>query len=110
VWPWHAKFLAEKTISPGGLPRNSGGAVIVTCRLNEVAEEIRCMNVIHLQHPELEDCGKIFQRTLQYDPETWERIKIEIKCKIGDLPLAAKTLGEIFLEKIRESEISSPTS
>ncbi|KAL3573795.1 hypothetical protein D5086_024408 [Populus alba] len=110
VWPWHAKFLAEETISSGGLPRNSGGAVIVTCRRKEVAEEIGCMNVIHLQHPELEDCGKIFQRTLQYDPETWKRIKIEIECKIGDLPLAAKTLGEIFLGKIRESEISSPTS
>lgn len=110
VWPWHAKFLAEETISSGGLPRNSGGAVIVTYRLKEVAEEIGCKNVIHLQHPELEDCGKIFQRTLQYDPETWKRIKFEIECKIGDLPLAAKTLGEIFLEKIRESEISSPTS
>ncbi|KAF9661206.1 hypothetical protein SADUNF_Sadunf19G0043900 [Salix dunnii] len=39
VWPWHANFLAAEVNSAGGLPRGSGGAVIVTSKLKKLLNE-----------------------------------------------------------------------
>ncbi|KAJ6744165.1 DISEASE RESISTANCE PROTEIN RP [Salix purpurea] len=116
VWPWHANFLAAEINSAGGLPRGSGGAVIVTTRLKKVARRIGGENMIDLQPPLLEgeDCGKIVEDTLGgidtskvFDDVKWNKIKYEIRYQSHGLPFAAKILGEIFLEKIqRSSEIS----
>ncbi|CAK7341463.1 unnamed protein product [Dovyalis caffra] len=120
VWPWHANFLAAEMNSAGGLPRGGGGAVIITTRLQKVARRIGGENMIHFQPPLLksEDCGKIFEDTLGsittsngFDQEAWYKIKYEIiEYQSHGLPFAAKTLGEIFSDKIRNSEDSSEIS
>ncbi|KAJ6291884.1 hypothetical protein OIU76_023891 [Salix suchowensis] len=109
VWPWHANFLAAEINSAGGLPRGSGGAVIVTTRLKKVARRIGGESMIDLQPPLLEgeDCGKIVEDTLGdidtskvFDDAKWNKIKYEIRYQSHGLPFAAKILGEIFLKKI----------
>uniref|UniRef100_A0A6N2N0Z3 NB-ARC domain-containing protein n=1 Tax=Salix viminalis TaxID=40686 RepID=A0A6N2N0Z3_SALVM len=119
VWPWHANFLAAEINSAGGLPRGSGGAVIVTTRLKKVARRIGGESMIDVQPPLLEgeDCGKIVEDTLGgidtskvFDDATWNKIKYEIRHQSHGLPFAAKILGEIFLEKIRNPQRSSEIS
>uniref|UniRef100_A0A6N2KP75 NB-ARC domain-containing protein n=1 Tax=Salix viminalis TaxID=40686 RepID=A0A6N2KP75_SALVM len=88
VWPWHANFLAAES---SGLPRGSGGAVIVTTRLKKVARRIGGENMIDLQPPLLEgeDCGKIVEDTLGgidtskvFDDAKWNKIKYEISTNL----------------------------
>ncbi|KAJ6422600.1 hypothetical protein OIU84_027547 [Salix udensis] len=119
VWPWHANFLAAEINSAGGLPRGSGGAVIVTTRLKKVARRIGGESMIDLQPPLLEGehCGKIVEDTLVdidtstvFDDAKWNKIKYEIRYQSHGLPFAAKILGGIFLEKIRNPQRSSEIS
>ncbi|KAJ6761720.1 NBS-LRR TYPE DISEASE RESISTANCE PROTEIN [Salix koriyanagi] len=116
VWPWHANFLAAEINSAGGLPRGSGGAVIVTTRLKKVARRIGGESMIDLQPPLLEgeDCGKIVEDTLGdidtskvFDDAKWNKIKYEIRYQSHGLPFAAKILGGVFSEKISNPQRSS---
>lgn len=105
VRSWHAQFLSEEINSAKGSCRGSGGAVIITSRLLPgLAERFGGINLIDLQHHNKDDYEYIVKQSLRYDQETWDRIKDETKYKCSGLPLAARALGEIFLDKIKESD------
>nr|XP_011467049.1 PREDICTED: uncharacterized protein LOC101310623 isoform X3 [Fragaria vesca subsp. vesca] len=100
-----------------GLPKGSGGAVIFTTRLNEVAEKlVEQDKVIHVKPLDGESCWSIFQETMRNNEEnlyssqveTLNKIEGEIKDQCHGLPLVAKALAKIIPEQIREIEYSSP--
>lgn len=95
------------------LPKGSGGAVIVTSRLMEVAQKLN--NLVVVDPLDREVCWRIFEEILKNNEgnlnmsqsKTLESIKNEIKDQCQGLPLAAKTLASIVPEQIRELEYSS---
>ncbi|KAG1347199.1 putative Disease resistance RPP13-like protein 4 [Cocos nucifera] len=86
-----------------GLPKGSGGGVIVTSRLEEVAVKmVGEENLYHLQPlTDRESCWAIFMDSLTKDGRmsdhpTITGMKKEILDNCSGLPLAAKTVGEIL--------------
>ncbi|KAL6141078.1 hypothetical protein ACLB2K_059369 [Fragaria x ananassa] len=84
-----------------GLPKGSGGAVIFTTRLNEVAEKlVEQDKVIHVKPLDGESCWSIFQETMRNNGEnlvdTLNKIEGEIKDQCHGLPLVAKALAKII--------------
>jgi nucleoside-triphosphatase THEP1 len=99
-----------------GLPKASGGAVIVTTRIPQVAQHmVGRNNLIHVEPLDRESCWRIFRETIKDNntvlymstDETLEKIKNEIKDQCYGLPLAAKELAGIIPKRIREIEYSS---
>lgn len=99
-----------------GLPKCSGGAVIVTTRIPEVAEVmVGRNNLITVKPMDTESCWRIFMDTIKDNKEvlnmstheTLVKIKNEIKDQCYGLPLAAKELAGIIPKRIREIEYSS---
>ncbi|PRQ59693.1 putative diacylglycerol kinase, catalytic domain, cullin [Rosa chinensis] len=96
-----------------GLPKGSGGAVIVTTRIPEVAEHmVGRNNLITVEPLDTESCWRIFMETIKDNKEvlnistheTLDKIKNEIKDQCYGLPLAAKELAGIIPKRIREIE------
>ncbi|XP_062008061.1 diacylglycerol kinase 5-like isoform X1 [Rosa rugosa] len=96
-----------------GLPKGSGGAVIFTTRLNEVAEKlVEQDKLIHVQPLDGQSCWLIFHETMKNNGEnlyasqlyTLNKIEGEIKDQCHGLPSVAKTLAKIIPEQIREIE------
>ncbi|XP_050381093.1 uncharacterized protein LOC126798237 isoform X2 [Argentina anserina] len=96
-----------------GLPKGSGGAVIVTTRKPEVAEYmVGRKNLITVKPLDTESCWRIFMETIKDNKEvlkmstheTLDKIKNEIKDQCYGLPLAAKELAGIIPKRIREIE------
>lgn len=99
-----------------GLPKASGGAVIVTTRIPQVAQHmVGRNNLIHVEPLDRESCWRIFRETIDDNNEvlymstheTLDRIKNEVKDQCYGLPLAAKELAGIIPKRIREIEYSS---
>ncbi|KAM1717750.1 hypothetical protein ACFX11_025549 [Malus domestica] len=96
-----------------GLPKGSGGAVIVTSRLTEVARKVvEERDLIYVEPLDKEICWSIFEGTRNNNKEvlnislhkTLSKIENEIKDQCHGLPLAAKALAGIIPEQIREIE------
>ncbi|XP_050135937.1 uncharacterized protein LOC126611615 isoform X50 [Malus sylvestris] len=96
-----------------GLPKGSGGAVIVTSRLTEVARKVvEKRDLIYVEPLDKEICWSIFEETMENNKEvlnislhkTLSKIENEIKDQCHGLPLAAKALAGIIPEQIREIE------
>ncbi|CAN6706874.1 unnamed protein product [Malus baccata var. baccata] len=96
-----------------GLPKGSGGAVIVTSRLTEVARKVvEERDLIYVEPLDKEICWSIFKETMKNNKEvlnislhkTLSTIENEIKDQCHGLPLAAKALAGIIPEQIREKE------
>ncbi|XP_048439716.1 uncharacterized protein LOC103928935 [Pyrus x bretschneideri] len=96
-----------------GLPKGSGGAVIVTSRLTEVARKVvEERDLIYVEPLDKEICWSIFEETMKNNKEvlnischtTLRKIENEIKDQCHGLPLAAKALAGIIPEQIREIE------
>ncbi|BFG25666.1 hypothetical protein CerSpe_119400 [Prunus speciosa] len=94
-----------------GLPKGSGGAVIVTSRITEVAQDMVGENNLILVKPlDRESCWHIYKDSIKNEvfskssQEILEEIENEIKDQCHGLPLAAKTLAQIIPEQIREIE------
>ncbi|GAA0187546.1 hypothetical protein LIER_34834 [Lithospermum erythrorhizon] len=91
-------------------PRDPGGMVVVTTRMEKVAKKIVSEKDVHelplLEHKE--DCWKIFKDTVEKDerkfPEEDEDIKELITAKCASVPLAAKMMGLIMLSQIEKRE------
>ncbi|CAN6570468.1 unnamed protein product [Malus baccata var. baccata] len=96
-----------------GLPKGSGGAVIVTSRLTEVARKVvEERDLIYVEPLDKKICWSIFEETMKNNKEvlnislheTLSKIENEIKDQCHGLPLAAKALAGIIPEQIREIE------
>ncbi|CAL5383071.1 unnamed protein product [Camellia sinensis] len=104
MWPASSDDLDfNKYITPlwNGFPRGSGGAIIVTSRLKEVASEmVGELNLYELE-PILdrESCWRIILDSIRkkylYHP-ILRKMKDDMVDRCGGLPLAAKTLAEII--------------
>ncbi|KAL5711118.1 hypothetical protein ACHQM5_021609 [Ranunculus cassubicifolius] len=97
-----------------GLPKDYGGGVIVTSRLEQVAEKMVGESNLHRLFPVLNstNCWSIFKEILvkkgiRLDHPDLAEMKDEIMEKCGGLPLGAKTLGEIVSNKLHERRIES---
>ncbi|ONI17733.1 hypothetical protein PRUPE_3G176200 [Prunus persica] len=107
-----------------GLPKGSGGAVIVTSRIPEVVEAMvvpaegsdQHYNslIIRLEPLDRQSCWGIFKDTVYgYLPDFeyqqhLEKVEIEIKDLCDGLPLAARTLAEIMSHKSHSLRWTSP--
>ncbi|KAJ1285804.1 hypothetical protein BS78_03G305400 [Paspalum vaginatum] len=96
-----------------GLPKERGGLVVVTSRLEQTAEAMVGKSCLYHVRPlaDGESCWAIFTDALSQDKRTVDlatvnSMKQEILETCGGLPLAAKTLGDIFAK----SNFSSPAS
>lgn len=95
-----------------GLPKERGGAVVVTSRLEQAAKTMVGRNSLYRVRPlaDSESCWAIFMDALckqrrPADLTTVNRMKEEILETCGGLPSAAKTMGDIFARSL-----SSPAS
>ncbi|XP_028108471.1 probable disease resistance protein At5g45440 isoform X1 [Camellia sinensis] len=84
-----------------GLPRGSGGAIIVTSRLNAVASKMVGKRNLYPLEPTLdtESCWSIVIDSIEKGiSDHWilEKIKDDMVDRCGGLPLAAKTLADII--------------
>ncbi|CAL5383066.1 unnamed protein product [Camellia sinensis] len=84
-----------------GLPRGSGGAIIVTSRLKEVASKMVGKRNLYPLEPTLdtESCWSIVLDSIEKEiSDHWilEKIKDDTVDRCGGLPLAAKTLADII--------------
>ncbi|KAL5227359.1 hypothetical protein ABZP36_015624 [Zizania latifolia] len=126
VWDvdgWYADVVGCRNASPTGdewaerlafgLPKERGGVVVVTSRLQQAAETMVGESNLHRVRPlaDGESCWAIFmdafskERQPATDLTTVNNMKDEIVGTCGGLPSAAKTLGEIFARSL-----SSPAS
>uniref|UniRef100_A0A5B7AY75 NB-ARC domain-containing protein n=1 Tax=Davidia involucrata TaxID=16924 RepID=A0A5B7AY75_DAVIN len=95
-----------------GLPKGSGGAIIVTSRLEHVARKmVGGKNLVSLDSQwDKETCWSIFSHyvdnegKIKLDDHIVEKMRDEIKEKCDGLPLAAKTLAEIIPFQIPKLE------
>uniref|UniRef100_A0A0E0N3N9 NB-ARC domain-containing protein n=1 Tax=Oryza rufipogon TaxID=4529 RepID=A0A0E0N3N9_ORYRU len=119
---WYADVVGRRNASPTGeewgerlafgLPKERGGVVVVTSRLEQAAETMVGKSSLHRVQPlaDGESCWAIFmdafskERRLA-DVTTVNNMKDEIIDTCGGLPSAAKTLGDIFARSL-----SSPAS
>ncbi|KAL7203315.1 hypothetical protein ACSBR2_016584 [Camellia fascicularis] len=97
-----------------GLPRRSGGAIIVTSRLKEVASKMVGKRNLYPLEPTLDtdSCWSIVLDSIEkkisdHSPKEkisdhWilEKIKDDMVDRCGGLPLAAKTLADIISDQI----------
>ncbi|CAL9071481.1 unnamed protein product [Musa textilis] len=97
------------------LPKDCGGSVIVTSRLEEVAVKMVGKENMCRIEPDKdgEFCWNIFMDSvteggLADDHPTLRSMKTEIVDRCGGLPLAAKTIGEILRGSLSPAEISAP--
>ncbi|KAL6286961.1 hypothetical protein ACE6H2_011351 [Prunus campanulata] len=102
-----------------GLPKGSGGAVIVTSRIPEVVEAMVVPEegsdqhynslIIPLEPLDRQSCWGIFKDTVFgyfpdfEDQQHLEKVEIEIKDLCDGLPLAARTLAEIMSQNLGDS-------
>lgn len=93
------------------LPKGSGGAVILTTRSEEVGNLMIGRDNLHFLHPfsDPEICWKIFidevKRSEIDDIDNVvqsEKLKAELTKKCDGLPLAARVMGQLFVEKLNE--------
>ncbi|KAF8751347.1 hypothetical protein HU200_012230 [Digitaria exilis] len=98
-----------------GLPKDRGGLVVVTSRLEQAAEAMVGKSYLHRVRPlaDSESCWAIFMDAFSQSKErgtvdlaTVDSMKQEILETCGGLPSAAKTMGDIFAR----SSFSSPAS
>ncbi|KAK3162194.1 hypothetical protein QOZ80_1BG0086600 [Eleusine coracana subsp. coracana] len=99
-----------------GLPKGRGGMVVVTSRMEQVAAAMVGSSHLHRMRPltDRESCWKIFMNALHKDKRlvdqaTADSMKEEILKTCGGLPLAAKTMGDIFARSL-SSHGSTSTS
>ncbi|GFS29487.1 P-loop containing nucleoside triphosphate hydrolases superfamily protein [Actinidia rufa] len=85
-----------------GLPKGSGGAVILTSRNEELAKnmvgEENMHRVLPLSDPE--SCWKIFKDSFGKNDNQWDSLKEKIVKRCDGLPLAAKMMGQICHEQL----------
>ncbi|RCV46660.1 hypothetical protein SETIT_9G549300v2 [Setaria italica] len=100
-----------------GLPKDRGGLVIVTSRLEQAAEAMVGKSCLHRVRPltDTESCWEIFMDALSQekgtvDLATVNSMKQEILQTCGGLPLAAKTMGDILARSSFSSPASTSTS
>ncbi|CAL4960935.1 unnamed protein product [Urochloa decumbens] len=99
-----------------GLPKDRGGLVVVTSRLKQAAEVMVGESYLHhVQRSDSESCWAIFKDALSQekgavDLDTFNSMKQEILQTCGGLPLAAKTMGDIFARSSFSSPASTSTS
>ncbi|CAO2182626.1 unnamed protein product [Urochloa humidicola] len=99
-----------------GLPKDRGGLVVVTSRLKQAAEAMVGESYLHhVQQLDSESCWAIFKDALSQekrtvDLATFNSMKQEILQTCGGLPLAAKTMGDIFTRSRFSSPASTSTS
>ncbi|PRQ20606.1 putative P-loop containing nucleoside triphosphate hydrolase [Rosa chinensis] len=89
-----------------GLPKHNGGVVIVTTRLEEVAQKLGKQHRLHLVHVkplDREICGRIFEeqaysirKSSNFSRDEATRKMEELKDQCHGLPLAAKTIANAF--------------
>uniref|UniRef100_A0A5B7AHS5 NB-ARC domain-containing protein n=1 Tax=Davidia involucrata TaxID=16924 RepID=A0A5B7AHS5_DAVIN len=102
-----------------GLPKGSGGAIIVTTRFEEVGRHmVGEHNLVRLQPTlDAESCWSIFMDSIGRKEyltsdhiSTMKRMKGEIVDNCDGLPLAARTLAEVISIRIGKEEFwSDPT-
>jgi hypothetical protein len=119
---WYADVVGRRNASPTGeewgerlafgLPKERGGVVVVTSRLEQAAETMVGKSSLHRVQPlaDGESCWAIFMDAFSKerrpaDVTTVNNMKDEIIDTCGGLPSAAKTLGDIFARSL-----SSPAS
>ncbi|XP_073006072.1 probable disease resistance protein At5g45440 [Typha latifolia] len=97
-----------------GLPKGSGGGVIVTSRLEEVVVKMVGREHLYQLQPTLdrESCWAIFMDASSRNGHTFDdpslgAMKMEILDCCSGLPLAAKTIGEILCASSSSSGDSS---
>ncbi|CAO2166701.1 unnamed protein product [Urochloa humidicola] len=99
-----------------GLPKDRGGLVIVTSRLKQAAEAMVGESYLHhVQRSDCESCWEIFkdalsQEQVTVDLTTFNSMKQEIVQTCSGLPLAAKTMGDIFARSRFSLPASTSTS
>lgn len=102
-----------------GLPKDRGGLVVVTSRLEQAAEAMVGKSCLHRVRPltDSESCWEIFMDAFSQSKErgtvdlaTVESMKREILETCGGLPSAAKTMGDIFAKSSFSSPASTSTS
>ncbi|KAH0723600.1 hypothetical protein KY285_006143 [Solanum tuberosum] len=90
-----------------GLPKQQGGAVIVTTRSNELAKEMVGEEIVYPLLPLndkscreilIDSAGERVEQLLKY--QTDNDLEDTIMSKLGGLPLAAKIMGEIMKEQL----------
>ncbi|PON85805.1 NB-ARC domain containing protein [Trema orientale] len=96
-----------------GLPKGSGGMVIVTSRNEDLAkrmigDEGSLIPVLPLS--DVDSCWKIFKDTVEKDglsfsPLNEEELKREVLEKCGGIPLGAKMLGKAMHEQLQEANL-----
>ncbi|CAB4304402.1 unnamed protein product [Prunus armeniaca] len=101
-----------------GLPKGSGGAIIVTSRIPEVVETMVVPAqgsdkhykslIISLEPLDRESCWNIYQDTAFGYQQHLEKVENEIKDLCYGLPLAARTLAEIMSQNSQNFERTSP--
>ncbi|CAL9013229.1 unnamed protein product [Prunus brigantina] len=101
-----------------GLPKGSGGAVIVTSRIPEVVEAMVVPAkwsdkhykslIISLEPLDRESCWNIYKATAFGYQQHLEKVQNEIKDLCYGLPLAARTLAEIMSQNSQNFERTSP--
>ncbi|GJM92859.1 hypothetical protein PR202_ga09365 [Eleusine coracana subsp. coracana] len=99
-----------------GLPKGRGGMVVVTSRMEQVAAAMVGGSYLHRMRPltDRESCWKIFINALHKDKRlvdqaTADSMKEEILKTCAGLPLAAKTMADIFARSL-SSHGSTSTS
>ncbi|CAL9013226.1 unnamed protein product [Prunus brigantina] len=100
-----------------GLPKGSGGAVIITSRIPEVVEAMvvpaqgsdkHCKSlIISLKPLDRESCWNIYKDTAFGYQQHLEKVENEIKDLCYGLPLAARTLAEIMSQNSQNFEYCS---
>ncbi|PRQ48622.1 putative P-loop containing nucleoside triphosphate hydrolase [Rosa chinensis] len=89
--------IMERLVS--GLPKESGGAVIVTSRLKEVAQKIGEQRYLIPVQAQEDICSKIIEETIQSD-EGLPMTKKEMKDQCHGLPLVAETLAHFIPQMV----------
>ncbi|KDP20865.1 hypothetical protein JCGZ_21336 [Jatropha curcas] len=95
-----------------GLPKGYGGTIIVTSRSEEVMKIMVGEENIHRLLPlaDKDLCWDIFRDEIEQEvkpfrPPHEEELKREVVNKCGGIPLAAKMMGQIMREQIREGSV-----
>ncbi|KAA8531091.1 hypothetical protein F0562_005800 [Nyssa sinensis] len=113
---WETDSESNYSSLSHGLPKGSGGAILVTSRLEEVARSmVGEQNLYRI--PPLSDGESIWSifmdsvektQLISIQHPTLLRMKDEIVDNCDGLPLAAKTLGEIISRQIHKLESPQP--